>query len=591
MSIDFAPQQWEEHKPRITVIGVGGAGGNAVNNMINGGLDGVEFVVANTDSQSLQQSLSEQRIQLGVNVTHGLGAGARPDIGRVAAEEALQDIQQYLEANNMVFIAAGMGGGTGTGAAPVIARAAREQGILTVGVVTKPFQFEGIQRMRLAEAGLQELQQYVDTLIVIPNQNLFRIANEQTTFASAFNLADEVLHAGVRGVTDLMVSPGLINLDFADIRTVMAEMGKAMMGTGEASGENRATEAAEAAINNPLLDNASIEGARGVLINITGGSDVTLMEVDEAATRICQEVDEDANIIFGTSMSDELEGQMRVAVIATGIDADSMEEPVPSDKVHVLGINSRRGPVTASTPGSTQSEIQIRADSESDRTEENYNKLDNSLFSVEETSMSLGQGTESESITNDGNGSSVIIPEDEHKDSEGNLPPVTKTISANTAGAVRAGVVLPKNSVKNTPTDNDSTQINETQKQYSSDSFIPAPAVKPGESSVKDLEDIADPFSVASVENAGSSSKKRGPSLFERMTGSGRGRKDSSATKTTQKVKLPQPSAVSNKVSTPKNADEPTFENVSSPERQAEEILTREEDPLEIPAFLRRQAN
>ena len=298
MSIDFSPQQWEETKPRITVIGVGGAGGNAVNNMINGGLEGVEFVVANTDSQSLEQSMSEQRIQLGVNVTHGLGAGARPDIGRVAAEEALDDVQQYLAANNMVFIAAGMGGGTGTGAAPVIARAAREQGILTVGVVTKPFQFEGVQRMRLAELGLQELQQYVDTLIVIPNQNLFRIANEDTTFADAFNLADEVLHAGVRGVTDLMVSPGLINLDFADIRTVMGEMGKAMMGTGEAEGENRAIEAAEAAINNPLLDNASIEGARGVLINVTGGSDVTLMEVDEAASRICQEVDTDANIIF-----------------------------------------------------------------------------------------------------------------------------------------------------------------------------------------------------------------------------------------------------------------------------------------------------
>ncbi|SVB70858.1 uncharacterized protein METZ01_LOCUS223712, partial [marine metagenome] len=345
MSIDFAPQQWEEAKPRITVIGVGGAGGNAVNNMINGGLEGVEFVVANTDAQSLQQSLAEQRIQLGVTVTHGLGAGARPDIGRVAAEEALDDILQYLEANNMVFIAAGMGGGTGTGAAPVIARAARERGILTVGVVTKPFQFEGIQRMRLAEAGLQELQQYVDTLIVIPNQNLFRVANEQTTFAAAFNLADEVLHAGVRGVTDLMVSPGLINLDFADIRTVMGEMGKAMMGTGEAQGENRATEAAEAAINNPLLDNASIEGARGVLINVTGGSDVTLMEVDEAASRICQEVDDDANIIFGTSLSTDLDGQMRVAVIATGIEADLAREPVPepSDKVHVLGISQRKG--------------------------------------------------------------------------------------------------------------------------------------------------------------------------------------------------------------------------------------------------------
>ena len=593
MSIDFAPQQWEENKPRITVIGVGGAGGNAVNNMINGGLEGVEFGVANTDSQSLQQSLSEQKVQLGVNVTHGLGAGARPDIGRVAAEEALQDIQQYLEANNMVFIAAGMGGGTGTGAAPVIARAAREQGILTVGVVTKPFQFEGIQRMRLAEAGLGELQQYVDTLIVIPNQNLFRIANEQTTFASAFNLADEVLHAGVRGVTDLMVSPGLINLDFADIRTVMGEMGKAMMGTGEASGESRATEAAEAAINNPLLDNASIEGARGVLINITGGSDVTLMEVDEAATRICKEVDEDANIIFGTSMSDELEGQMRVAVIATGIDADSIEEPIPepSDKVHVLGLNSRRGAGASSATGSSQSEIQQSINSESDKIDDIDKKLENSLFSDEETSLVYGQDTEGALTGNEEHRSSGMNIESENKPLEEKLPPVAKTISANTAGAIKAGVVLQKNIIQRDAAENDTPENSATQKQYPKDSFIPAPAVKPGESSGKDVDDMADPFSVASVENAGSSAKKRGPSLFERMTGSGRSRKESRSG-TTQKVKPTQPPALANNVSaTKQNDDEPTFENVSSPERQADEILTREEDPLEIPAFLRRQAN
>ena len=329
MSIDFAPQQWEETKPRITVIGVGGAGGNAVNNMINGGLEGVEFVVANTDSQSLQQSLSEQRIQLGVNVTHGLGAGARPDIGRVAAEEALDDIQQYLEANNMVFIAAGMGGGTGTGAAPIIARAAREQGILTVGVVTKPFQFEGVQRMRLAEEGLRELQQYVDTLIVIPNQNLFRVANEHTTFAAAFNLADEVLHAGVRGVTDLMVSPGLINLDFADIRTVMGEMGKAMMGTGEAEGDGRALQAAEKAIANPLLDGVSMRGAKGVIVSIVGGEDMRLMEVDEAANHIRELVDPDANIIWGSAFNDNLNGKIRVSVVATGIDNDVGNHAAP----------------------------------------------------------------------------------------------------------------------------------------------------------------------------------------------------------------------------------------------------------------------
>ena len=354
MTIDFMPERQPENRPRITVFGVGGAGGNAVNNMIAGELEGVDFVVANTDAQSLFQSLCENRVRLGVNITQGLGAGARADIGKVAAEEALDDIQSYLEGNNMVFIAAGMGGGTGTGAAPVIARAAREHGILTVGVVTKPFHFEGSQRMRVAERGIQELHQYVDTLIVIPNQNLFRVASEDTTFADAFGMADDVLHAGVRGVTDLMVNPGLINLDFADIRTVMGTMGKAMMGTGEAEGESRATEAAEAAINNPLLDNASIEGARGVLINVTGGTDVTLHEVDTAASRICKQVDEEATIIFGTSLDQKMDGHMRVAVIATGIDSDEVRAPIPdsTDNIHVLGFSDRKG---ASGGGSTMS--------------------------------------------------------------------------------------------------------------------------------------------------------------------------------------------------------------------------------------------
>ena len=355
MTIDFMPERQPENRPRITVFGVGGAGSNAVNNMIAGDLEGVEFVVANTDAQSLFQSMCEHRVRLGANITQGLGAGARADIGKVAAEEALDDIQSYLEGNNMVFIAAGMGGGTGTGAAPVIARAAREHGILTVGVVTKPFHFEGSQRMRIAEHGIQELHQYVDTLIVIPNQNLFRVASEETTFADAFGMADNVLHAGVRGVTDLMVNPGLINLDFADVRTVMGTMGKAMMGTGEAEGENRATEAAEAAINNPLLDNASIEGARGVLINVTGGTDVTLHEVDAAASRICKQVDEEATIIFGTSLDQKMNGHMRVAVIATGIDSDEVRAPVPesTDNIHVLGFSDRKG--TSSGGGAVSS--------------------------------------------------------------------------------------------------------------------------------------------------------------------------------------------------------------------------------------------
>lgn len=308
-------------RPKISVIGVGGAGGNAVNNMIRLKLEGVKFIVANTDAQALSQSLVDEkhRIQLGLSVTQGLGAGAKPEVGRASAEETLEEVMHHLQGSNMVFITAGMGGGTGTGGAPAIAKAAREHGILTVGVVTKPFHFEGRNRSKLAEAGVDELQLYVDTLIVIPNQNLFRIATENTTFADAFRLADDVLYSGVRGVTDLMMMPGLINLDFADIRTVMAEMGKAMMGTGEAEGGRRALDAAEAAISNPLLDDVSMKGAKGVLINITGGYDMTLYEVDEAANRIRDEVDSEANIIFGSTFDERLNGTIRVSVVATGI--------------------------------------------------------------------------------------------------------------------------------------------------------------------------------------------------------------------------------------------------------------------------------
>jgi len=329
MSLNLRMPQVTELKPKIMVFGVGGAGGNAVNNMINSALEGVEFVVANTDAQSLSQSASERRIQIGADITQGLGAGSRPEVGAAAAEESLEEIMEHLAGCHMTFITAGMGGGTGTGAAPVIARASRDQGILTVGVVTKPFQFEGARRLRIAEAGIEELQKYVDTLIIIPNQNLFRVANEKTTFADAFAMADEVLHSGVRGITDLMVMPGLINLDFADVRTVMNEMGKAMMGTGEAEGESRALEAAEAAINNPLLDEVSMKGARGVLINITGGDDLTLFEVDEAANRIRGEVDPDANIIVGSTFSEGLTGRMRVSIVATGIEMAEGIEPKP----------------------------------------------------------------------------------------------------------------------------------------------------------------------------------------------------------------------------------------------------------------------
>jgi len=331
MTINLSlPQTESEIKPRITVVGVGGAGGNAVNNMISASLEGVEFIVANTDSQALGQSLADRRVQLGITITQGLGAGARPEVGRQAAEEALPELLEYLDGANMVFVTAGMGGGTGTGAAPVIAAAAREQGILTIGVVTKPFHFEGRRRMQIADQGITELEKVVDTLIIIPNQNLFKIANEKTTFADAFKMADDVLHMGVRGVTDLMVMPGLINLDFADIRTVMGEMGKAMMGTGEAEGPDRARVAAESAISNPLLEDHSMKGAKGVLINITGGLDMTLHEVDEAANRIREEVDADANIIFGSTFDASMQGHMRVSVVATGIAAMAAQQPTPN---------------------------------------------------------------------------------------------------------------------------------------------------------------------------------------------------------------------------------------------------------------------
>ena len=344
---NFTPQGAPQ--PRITVVGVGGAGGNAVNNMIQSDLGGVEFIVSNTDAQALNYSLAQRRLQLGAAITQGLGAGSQPDVGMIAAQESIEEIVECLQGSHMVFVTAGMGGGTGTGAAPVIAKVARELGILTVGVVTKPFQFEGRRRMSLAEAGIAELQKNVDTLIVIPNQNLFRIANERTTFKDAFRMADEVLHAGVRGITDLIVRPGIVNLDFNDIRAIMNEMGKAMMGTGEASGDRRALDAAEAAISNPLLDDASMKGARGVLISISGGMDLTLFEIDEAANRIRDDVDPDANIIFGTSIDESMDGRMRVTVVATGMDSANQIQGERKPQLSLVG-EQERAPAPEPTP-------------------------------------------------------------------------------------------------------------------------------------------------------------------------------------------------------------------------------------------------
>jgi cell division protein FtsZ len=354
MSINIGPPSVEELRPRITVIGVGGAGGNAIANMIQAEIEGVDFIVANTDAQALNNSVAEHRIQLGPDITQGLGAGSRPEVGRAAAEETVEELERALEGVNMVFIAAGMGGGTGTGAAPVIAEAARRKGVLTVGVVTKPFLFEGTRRMRSADAGIDELQKHVDTLIVIPNQNLFLVAKADTTFKEAFQMADEVLQQGVRSITDLMVMPGLINLDFADVRSVMGEMGKAMMGTGEGEGENRALEAAERAIANPLLDGVSMTGAKGVIISIIGGEDMKLLEIDEAANHIRELVDPEANIIWGSAFNPDLQGKIRVSVVATGIEQSAEQIERASQPLNLSGA---RGPKKPVLPLPTEEEL------------------------------------------------------------------------------------------------------------------------------------------------------------------------------------------------------------------------------------------
>ncbi len=403
MTINLQKPDITELKPKITVFGVGGGGGNAVNNMINGGLEGVEFVVANTDAQALTMSAAEKIIQLGTDVTEGLGAGSMPEVGAAAAEECMTEIQDYLNGTHMAFVTAGMGGGTGTGAAPVVARAAREMGVLTVGVVTKPFQFEGQRRMKTADAGIAELQKHVDTLIVIPNQNLFRIANDKTTFSDAFGMADQVLYSGVACITDLMVKEGLINLDFADVRSVMRDMGKAMMGTGEAGGEGRARLAAEAAISNPLLDETTMSGAQGLLISITGGRDMTLFEVDEAATRISEEVDESANIIVGATFDENLEGVIRVSVVATGIDAVARksEEPVSQKTIDaVTRALPKANPVAK--PAATAAEKQ-------DKTEEFTQKIEKTA-----AAMALPRASEpaqKERVERDGVGIAPFKPE------------------------------------------------------------------------------------------------------------------------------------------------------------------------------------
>ena len=634
MTIDFMPERQPENRPRITVFGVGGAGSNAVNNMIAGDLEGVEFVVANTDAQSLFQSMCEHRVRLGVNITQGLGAGARADIGKVAAEEALDDIQSYLEGNNMVFIAAGMGGGTGTGAAPVIARAAREHGILTVGVVTKPFHFEGSQRMRIAERGIQELHQYVDTLIVIPNQNLFRVASEETTFADAFGMADDVLHAGVRGVTDLMVNPGLINLDFADIRTVMGTMGKAMMGTrGEAEGDNRSMEAAEAAINNPLLDNASIEGARGVLINVTGGTDVTLHEVDAAATRICKQVDEEATIIFGTSLDQKMDGHMRVAVIATGIDSDEVRAPVPesTDNIHVLGFSDRKGTSSGGAMSSAEPEKEavesvVAPSSAATGTDESDIVIPVAEAVAESAAVVGGGGAQPAPPVSTTPRPSASPRVQTPASTEPRAKHEHRAVAASASGGVAARATVAAAEAKaERPAARFSAPATKAPQARSPEARMPA-ARMPEKKVAPPMERQA---SATRRADAGDAAPPGRPSLFERMTGTGRARRNGAEGdgNPSRKEPLMTGSAGAKPNGQPKSGPEARLRNDLPPRTSTAPTLGQDSpkmtasapapaaaapkspglfheghapsarapggtnDPLDIPAFLRRQAN
>ena len=448
MTLNLSIPEQNDLRPKITVCGVGGAGGNAVNNMIEKSLDGVDFVAANTDAQALQQSRANNKIQLGVKVTEGLGAGARASVGAAAAEESIEQIVDQLAGSHMCFITAGMGGGTGTGAAPIIAQAARELGVLTVGVVTKPFQFEGVKRMRQAEEGVEALQKMVDTLIIIPNQNLFRIATEKTTFTEAFSMADDVLYQGVKGVTDLMVRPGLINLDFADVRAVMDEMGKAMMGTGEADGEDRAIQSAEKAIANPLLDEISLRGAKGVLINITGGYDLTLFELDEAANRIREEVDPEANIIVGSTLDPNLEGVMRVSVVATGIDANNKLNPI-SDSVRerssylprqvAVAEKSKSMNGLADTDNSVKTEGHHKEESVPS-TEPGLFETQNKLAGTEFDPNIAGEDTSFNQQVNSVYGSQSNQSSNEQTSSDNLTPPPPGTPSKETMERLRAAV-------------------------------------------------------------------------------------------------------------------------------------------------------
>ena len=529
--------------PKITVLGVGGSGGNAVNNMINANLEGVDFLIANTDAQALQISNCPNKIQLGLKSTRGLGAGMRPDIGKQAAEEALQEITEKLDGSHMLFVAAGMGGGTGTGAAPVIAKLARERGILTVGVVTKPFHFEGSQRMKLAENGIEELQQYVDTLLTIPNQNLFRIANENTTFSDSFKMADDVLYAGVRGVTDLMVQPGMINLDFSDIKTVMSEMGKAMMGTGEASGEGRAVAAAEAAIANPLIDDVSLKGAKGLIINITGGKDITLYEVDEAANRIKEEVDDEANIIYGTTCDERLEGLVRVSIVATGIDSNIGTNAKPLENFAPININNE-----LYKSDQTQYDDSQITNSLSDQNDDQID-ISSDLVANEETMYSAEADENSETDIKE------IFQDDGVNEEDGNL-------NSNSLDSTDINV---------TPSEEESLEKNEAISTQNENSFEDSKEeTVSDEPSVRRLSLFDNISSNISEEDTKEESLKAEPVISTNISNI----EEVETLETTDKDEEIEPEY-----------------NVSDDELNEEYNQETEEELLDIPTFLRRQAN
>jgi len=593
MALNLTPPDISELKPRITVFGVGGAGGNAVNNMITAGLVGVDFVVANTDAQALTMSKAQRIVQMGTQVTQGLGAGSQPDVGAAAAQEVIDELRDHLSGANMVFVTAGMGGGTGTGAAPVIAKVAREMGILTVGVVTKPFHFEGARRMRTAEAGIAELHKVVDTLLIIPNQNLFRVANEKTTFADAFAMADQVLYSGVACITDLMVKEGLINLDFADVRAVMREMGKAMMGTGEATGEKRALTAAEAAIANPLIDDSSMKGARGLLISITGGKDLTLFEVDEAATRIREEVDQDANIIVGATFDETLDGIIRVSVVATGIEQA------------IIARNAAAPAAGApATPDSRLADLTARLRADNQRMAERAQKPEGSAAVAAPASAAQAPQRQANSIERAALAAIAAAVAPEVSQQGAPLQPASY-------GDVTVRPIAQKPSLF---PDHDVARI-ETPEPATPDTFIPQAAERPPVRAPRmpKFEDLPMPAQ-AEIRQARGESEEDHPqktrlSLLQRLANVGLGRRDEEteppiAARASGPAMSPLPPLPERKptrsVAQQIAAHDPVSEYAKRPAPQGLDVHGRPapvaaapqgDDHLDIPAFLRRQAN